>query len=255
MHTIISWFFTVFYVPLFWGILVAFHPLQMLALPLGYGPHKFVLDLMNLCLIINFRTVGTRFRVRFEYTPPEGVPLILVSNHQSMYDIPFIIWIMRRYHPKFISKKELGRWIPSISFALRNMGSVLIDRNDQAQSIAAIEAFARSCNEKNFSAVIFPEGTRARDGKMRSFKSAGLLTLSRQMPEAQIIPIALDGSWELVRYNLFPVPFGRTVTFTVLPPVSPSEFQGKALVKECERAIRTSLGQQTAPAEPAITQA
>lgn len=248
MHKIISWIFTIIYVPLFWSILCFFHPLQILALPLGYRPHKFVLDLMNLCLIINFRTVGTRFKVNFDYTPPTNVPLILVTNHQSMYDIPFIIWIMRAYHPKFIAKKELGRWIPSISFALRNMGSVLIDRGDQSQAIASIENFARSCAEKNFSAVIFPEGTRARDGKMRGFKSAGLITLIKNMPTAQIVPIALDGSWELVRYNLFPVPFGRTVTFTVLPPVSTSNRSGKEVVKECELRIRTALNQPlTAP--------
>ncbi len=245
MHRVVSWLLTAPYVPLFWGILCFFHPLQMIALPLGYRAHKFVLDLMNLCLIINFRTVGTRFRIQFDYTPPEGAEIIFVSNHQSMYDIPFIIWIMRRYHPKFISKKELGKWIPSISFALRNMGSVLIDRGDSSQAIAAIEEFGRSVAEKKWSAVIFPEGTRARDGKMKHFKSAGLSTLIKNMPNAEIVPIAIDGSWELVRYNLFPVPFGRTVHFTVLPPIKNNGKSGKEIAADCENAIRTALSQKT----------
>ena len=240
MYKVISWLFSIIYIPLFFGILCFFHPLQMVALLFGYRAHKFVLDLMNRVLIFNFRT---RFRVRFKFTPPTDRPLIIVSNHQSMYDIPFIIWIMRKYHPKFIAKKELGRWIPSISFALRNMGSVLINRGDQKQALSAIEQFAKNTAEKGFSAVIFPEGTRARDGQMRTFKSAGLITLIKNMPNAMIVPIAIDGSWELVRYNLLPVPFGRTVSFTVLPGFEASAESGKDVVKRCEDVIRQCMGQ------------
>lgn len=250
MRTIVSWIFTIPYVPLFWGILCALHPLQMIALVFGYRAHKTVLDLMNLCLITNFKTAGTRTTVDFRYTPPEHEPLIFVSNHQSMYDIPYIIWIMRRYHPKFISKRELGKWIPSISFALRNMGSVLIDRKDQGGAIGAIEAFARTMYEKKFAAVIFPEGTRARDGKVKNFKSAGLGALLKNMPNAKIVPIAIDGSWELVRYYLFPIPFGCRVTFTVLPPVETANRTGKEVALACEKAIREALSQPIRPDRP-----
>ena len=243
MQRVVSWIFTIPYIPLFFAILCFFQPLQIIALCFGYKAHKFVLDLMNLVLIINFRTVGTRFKVRWDYIPPQDKPLIIVSNHQSMYDIPFIIWIMRRYHPKFIAKKELGRWIPSISFALRNMGSVLIDRTDQAQAIASIEQFAQQTAAKHHAAVIFPEGTRARDGVMKKFNSAGLITLMKNMPDAEVIPIAINGSWELVRYNLLPVPFGRTVTFTVLPAITVAGRAGKEVVKDCERAIRKAIFQ------------
>jgi 1-acyl-sn-glycerol-3-phosphate acyltransferase len=241
MHRIVSWLFTIPYIPLFFAILCFFQPLQIIALSFGYRAHKFILDLMNLVLIINFRTVGTRFLVSWKFTPRLDKPLIIVSNHQSMYDIPFIIWIMRRYHPKFIAKKELGRWIPSISFALRNMGSVLIDRSDQSQAITAIEQFAQQTATLKHAAVIFPEGTRARDGVMKNFKSAGLITLMKNMPDADIIPIAINGSWELVRYNLLPVPFGRTVTFTVLPAISAAGKTGKEVVKECETVIRKAI--------------
>lgn len=243
MRALLNWTFTLPYVPLFWGILCLFHPLQMIALLFGYHAHKFVLDLMNLCLIINFRTVGTRFRINFQHRPTRGKPIVFVSNHQSMYDIPLLIWHLREYHPKFIAKRELGRWIPSISFALRNMGSVLIDRGDQARAISAIETFACTVREERWSAVIFPEGTRARDGVMKNFKSAGLGALIKNMPDAEIVPIAIDGSWELVRYNLFPVPFGRLVSLTVLPPVTSVGKTSKEISKLCESSIRTALGQ------------
>ena len=46
----------------------------------------------------------------------KGQPIIVVSNHQNMMDIPPLIWYFRHQHAKFISKKELGRGIPSVSF-------------------------------------------------------------------------------------------------------------------------------------------
>ena len=69
------------------------------------------------------------------------MPLIIVSNHQSMNDIPPIIWYMRKYHPKFVSKIELGKGIPSVSYNLRHGGSALIDRKDSKQALVAIARF------------------------------------------------------------------------------------------------------------------
>ena len=71
-----------------------------------------------------------------------------------MYDIPPIIWYLRKYHPKFISKIELGKGIPSVSYNLRHGGSVLIDRKNPRQSLPAIMKFADYIREKNRAAVI-----------------------------------------------------------------------------------------------------
>jgi 1-acyl-sn-glycerol-3-phosphate acyltransferase len=92
---------------------------------------------------------------------PNNVPIIIVANHQSMWDIPPIIWFMRKYHPKFISKIELGKGIPSISYNLKHGGSVLIDRKNPRQAAGEIIKIARYVSEHNRSVVIFPEGTRS----------------------------------------------------------------------------------------------
>ena len=55
---------------------------------------------------------------------------------------------------------ELGRGILSVSFNLRNGGSVLIDRKKPVESINKIKTFAQKVNREKWSAVIFPEGTR-----------------------------------------------------------------------------------------------
>jgi 1-acyl-sn-glycerol-3-phosphate acyltransferase len=160
-----------------------------------------------------------------------------------MYDIPLLIWYLRRYHPKFIAKAELGKGIPSISFALRNMGSVLIDRGNQRQALPAIQRFGTEMQDKRYAAVIFPEGTRARDGRMKNFKPGGLVALMESMPEALIVPIAIEGSWEMLRWNFLPVPFGVRLGVSVLKTIPREAKDPRQIVEETESAIRAHMGQ------------
>ena len=69
--------------------------------------------------------------------PPEianGEAYIMVSNHQSMLDVPIFGGLLMRTFPKYIAKTELGRWIPSVSLNLTRGGNALIDRNDARQA-------------------------------------------------------------------------------------------------------------------------
>ena len=93
---------------------------------------------------------------------PKNNSIIFVANHQSTYDIPPLIWYLRDYHAKFISKKELGKGIPSISFNLRNGGSLLIDRKKPKEAIESIKAFAKEISKKNIQLLFF---LRAQDPK------------------------------------------------------------------------------------------
>src|SRR5699024_4853508 len=118
----------VFYL-VFGLVLLIFHGIQWICLKgFGYQAHKKSVDILNWFLLRCLNILGTRFKIDIKAEIPEKVPVIIVSNHQSMWDIPPIIWHLRKYHPKFISKKALGKGIPSISFNLKYGGSVLIDR-------------------------------------------------------------------------------------------------------------------------------
>ena len=97
---------------------------------------------MNFIFVRLTNLLGTTFKFENIESVPKNVPIIFVSNHQSMYDIIAMIWYLRRFHCKFVSKKELGKGIPSISFNLRHGGSVLIDRKDPKQAIPAIKGLA-----------------------------------------------------------------------------------------------------------------
>jgi 1-acyl-sn-glycerol-3-phosphate acyltransferase len=228
---------------IFFGLLLVFHVMQMFAALFGPRMQKRALDLMNLGIIWNIRFVsGASFTVHGVPSLPAERPVIIVANHQSMYDIPMIMWLCRKRELGFIAKKELGRWIPSISLALRRLGSVLIDRKDTRKAISAIESFGAYKERVKQVACIFPEGTRARDGKMKKFKATGLQALLRTMPSAVIQPIAIKGNWELLRHNLLPVVVGSSIELSFLALIEPSSYPPEAVVEMVEGRIRAVVG-------------
>ena len=108
---------TVIYYLAFFTTLVVFHAIQWVChYGIGYTAHKRSVDILNAMLIGCMGLIGTRIRFNNPHKLNKSQPHIIVCNHQSLYEIPPLIWYLRRLHPKFISKIELGRGIPSVSF-------------------------------------------------------------------------------------------------------------------------------------------
>ena len=121
MQKIISYPLSFIAMLMFLLALVIFHPIQWICFNLiGYQAHKKSVDYLNLILLRISHLLGTTYKVENRGAIPEGVPIIFVANHQSLYDIIAMIWFLRRFHPKFVSKKELGKNIPSVSYNLRH---------------------------------------------------------------------------------------------------------------------------------------
>ena len=202
---------------LFFGLtLVVFHPIQWVCFNIfGYNAHKRSVSLLNLCLIRCTHILGTRYTYINPYTIPKDRPIIFVANHQSMHDIPPIIWYMRRHHLKFVSKIELGRGIPSVSYNLRHDGSVLIDRKNFRQALIEITKLGVYIEKHKRSALIFPEGTRSKTGYPKKFQQLGLKLLIKKSPSAVIVPISINNSWKMMRYGKFPNGIGVHITFTI----------------------------------------
>ena len=230
---------TIIYLLCFGLTLIIFHPIQWFCLNVfGYKAHKISVDWLQFFLMRCLNILGTRFNFNNPNDIPSGRPLIIVANHQSMYDIPPLIWYLRKHHVKFVSKKELGKGIPSVSYNLRHGGSVLIDRKEPFKSIAAIENFAKRIAKNNWAAVIFPEGTRSRTGQPKPFKTKGLLTMFEHAPDAIIAPITINNSWKTLRYGKFPMGLGAHIKFTVHQPLELNRFEDKeALIKQIESTV------------------
>jgi 1-acyl-sn-glycerol-3-phosphate acyltransferase len=223
-------------------LLVLFHPAQVVARKLfGYHAHKKTVDLLNLCILRSLWIMGARISFHGFKRILEGRPLIIVANHQSAYDVPPVIWGFRKYHPKFISKKELGKHIPSISYNLRYGGSVIIDRQSGAQAIKEIYRMGQRMVDRNFSVCLFPEGTRTRTGAVNRFHPAGFKALLRTVPTALVVPFVIDGNHRLQPSGLFPMRFGVRIRYTVLEPIEPDGRQPEEVLLEVETAIRDAL--------------
>lgn len=243
MLKILAYPLTVLYFICFGLTLVIFHPIQWFCKNVfGYKAHKISVDWLQFFLLRCLNILGTQFRFKNPYTIEKGFPLIIVANHQSMYDIPPLIWYLRKHHVKFISKKELGKGIPSVSYNLRHGGSVLIDRKKPVESIKAIEDFAQRIEKNKWAAVIFPEGTRSRDGNPIPFKTKGLLSMIKHAPNALVVPVTINNSWKTLRYGKFPMGLGARISFLVHKPLKASDFDNKLdLITIVEAQVKSSI--------------
>lgn len=227
---------------LFLCTICVFHPIQYICFNVfGYKAHKKSVDLLNLFLLRILSTTLSTAEVENEANLPDDKPLIFVSNHQGLYDIIGIGWFLRKYHPKFVSKIELGKNIPSVSYNLNHGGSVLIDRKDPRQALPALKKMGEYIKATNRSAVIFPEGTRSRNGEPGSFAPNGLKILCKYAPNALVVPVTINNSWKVFRYGAFPLGIGSRLKFTVHPPITVSEYDYNTLFEKTEKAIVSDI--------------
>lgn len=244
MNKFLGYIFTpIFYI--FFGLmLVVFHPIQWVCFKLfGYKAHKTSVDTLNFFLTYSQLLLGSSVSFKNQFNLPTDRSIIFVANHQSMYDIPALIWFLRKYHAKFISKIELTKGIPSISYNLKYGGGANIDRKDNKQAIMEIIKLGRRMKENTWSTVIFPEGTRAKGGMVKTFQLGGVATLLKGVPDALIVPIAIENSWKIVQYGKFPLSFGEKLKWTVLEPIEPINKKPEEIILEAENEIKKALGQ------------
>jgi 1-acyl-sn-glycerol-3-phosphate acyltransferase len=244
MKKILGYILTPIYHLYFGLLLILFHPIQVGGHKLfGDAFRKGVVDVLNYLLIKGIYIVGgkTRF-IGLEHLP-KNRPLIIVANHQSMYDIPPVVWGFRKHYPRFISKLELGKNLPSISYNLKHGGSALIDRRNGSQSVKEIIKLGRTTEERKQAVCIFPEGTRSKNGRVKRFMESGIHTLLKTSPNALIIPFVIDGHSQLTKNGMFPLQFGLTITYTALPAIDPKDYSREQIVPYVEQQIKQALNQ------------
>ena len=113
---------------------------------------------------------------------------VFVANHQSIYDIPIIFWALP-YQIRIIAKESLGRF-PFLGWHLRRTGHMLVDRRRPDR--AAIFGRASTLMRAGLSLIVFPEGTRSRDGRVAKLKGGSFyLALEGGLP---VVPLSVVGS-------------------------------------------------------------
>lgn len=239
---LLDWMFSLPFLLAFGALLVLFDPLQRIARLFGQRPQEIVVGALQTSLVAACHLCGTRFEVERAPGVLPNTPYLLIANHQSMFDIPIIGSLLFTNYPKYVSKRELARWIPSISYNLRVGGNALIDRADRAQAVEAIRALGERAQERGVSVVIYPEGTRSRAGELKPFKPAGTLTLLEAAPAVAVVPVTIDASWRLLCHNLLPVPFGTRIRVRFADPIERGSENGAAqILARAQQEIESTL--------------
>jgi 1-acyl-sn-glycerol-3-phosphate acyltransferase len=145
------------------------------------------------------RLGGWRVRTEGLERLPEG-GAILVSNHQSVVDIPLFLTVFPR-QVKFLAKRELGE-IPLFGKAMGYAGNLFIDRDDPRDAVHLMREAVRRI-AKGQVVVIFPEGTRSSDGAIGEFK-AGAFYIARKAG-VPILPVYIDGGRQALPKGSFMV--------------------------------------------------
>lgn len=126
---------------------------------------------------------------------------LLISNHQGLIDIPVYMNFLRNYDLRFVAKKELGRHIPLVSEMLRSQKHCLVPRTGSpALAMKTLEKFGKQVMAEKQIPVLFPEGTRSRDGNVGNFYAAGFRKLS-DITGLPVVVCALDGGWKFGKLN------------------------------------------------------
>lgn len=238
----ISCLFSPVFIVVFFLLLVIFHPLQWLGFNLfGLNGHKVVVDILNWFLVKSLLILGVPVHFENKHKLSKENNYIFVANHQSLYDIPPLIFYLRKYSPRFVAKIELGKGIPSISYNLKNGGAALIDRKDPRQALTALAEFSKRIHNNNWSAVIFPEGTRSTTGKPKKFATNGIKMIAKYNKEAYIVPITINNSWKVYKYGKFPLGLGSPITIKTHEPIKITSLPFEELMVKVETIVTSHI--------------
>ena len=164
---------------------------------------------------------------------------IFMSNHLSFLDGPLLFMLIPQ-PVRVILKKEIFK-LPVIGLGMKHVGFVPVDRRGIRGGKKSIDQAAGLIRDKGYSFLIFPEGTRSRDGEIQAFKRGGFfLALESNAP---IVPISIDGSYELMPKGTFFVKKG-TVRVVFHPPQPVLDFSLTTmpeLIKKVKRMIQSCL--------------
>ena len=159
---------------------------------------------------------------------------IYMSNHVSVYDIPVVGSLVPGV--RMIAKAEIFK-IPIWGRALRVAGFIAIDRRNRESAIVSLKRAADQMRQ-GVNIWMAPEGTRSRDGNLLPFKKGGFI-MAIEMG-ATIIPMTIEGTFELVPPKSVSVRLGQTVHVRFHPPIDASRYtldERDALMAEVQAVI------------------
>src|SRR6185437_7877464 len=153
-------------------------------------------------------TVGAKVQVEGLDKIDTSNPQVYVVNHLSAFDIP-VLYSYLPFQFRILAKKELFRY-PFLGWHLRRSGQIPVVLENPKASIRSLQ-LAVAAVKHNMSLVVFPEGGRSEDGQLQSFMGGAFFAAIRA--QADIIPMALVGTYETLKMNSFHIKPQRITLF------------------------------------------
>lgn len=167
------------------------------------------------CVRVGLRMAGVQIEVSGKENLLPDRQCIYMANHQSNIDPPLLLAVLPE-RIAMMGKKQLWS-IPVLGTALRLGDFVPVHREVKEEARASVEETLETMKRSKVSFLVYPEGTRTRDGRLLPFKrGVFVLAIRSGLP---IVPVTLDGVTNVMpkgRWEIYP----GTVQVTVHPMVS-----------------------------------
>ncbi len=186
-------------------------------------------------------TCGVKVEVSGRENLPSDGPFILMSTHNSHFDIPVLMKEVPREF-RIVAKKSLFK-IPIFGWIMSLAGYVNVDRENKQQAFASLDKASQTVKE-GMPLLIFPEGTRSPDGSLGPFKKGGFVLATKA--KAPVVPVVIDGTFHILPKSTWRICPGP-VRMTVGKPIDTSAYSyetKEALMEEVRQAmlgIRSAL--------------
>lgn len=197
----------------------------------GYYPPKIWSKLFCMISLVKVEVKG-REKIK------DNESYIFVANHQGAYDI-FLIYGYLNHNFKWVLKHTL-RKVPMVGKACEAAKHIFVDRTNPKGIKRTIEE-AKNTLKDGMSVVIFPEGTRSPDGKIKKFKRGAFqLAVDLNMP---VVPMTINGSYKILSKTSFFVNPGK-LTLEIHDPIIPpvEGFDMDTIVEESYQKVASALG-------------
>ena len=142
-------------------------------------------------------TTFTSYRLYVDRESLRKLPekFVIVGNHQSLLDIVVTYRVLRKRNVRFVAKDSLAK-VPMIGHMLKCQGHCIIPRKGKTSvAMGKLQKFATDVKEQGFIPLIFPEGTRSKDGSLGTFYAAGFRKIEENV-RLPVAVIAYDGGWQ-----------------------------------------------------------
>ena len=220
----------------FWGVSILVVGPALLLYALISGDINPLYNISNRLAIFGVRLVGVKIEVRGMEDLEAGRNYIFMANHTSNLDPPVLLPSIPG-RCSVLVKKELFR-IPILGVGMKMASLVPVDRSDREAAIESVNA-AIAVLRQGLHMLIFPEGTRSRDGRLLPFKKGPFhLAIDSGV---FVVPVTMLGTYELWPKDRFALRSG-TVTVVFHKPIDPRSYPDRdSLMKAVAETIASAL--------------